>query len=73
MAVKTYSEQLEDVQTAIAAIEGGSQEYTIGGAVSRSVKRGDLDTLYAREKWLRKMSAREDRGGGIRIRGATKV
>lgn len=72
MAVKTYAEQLEDVQTAIAAIEGGAQEYSVGGAVSRSVKRGDLGTLYKRETWLRKMAARESRGG-IRVRGATKA
>ena len=60
MAVKTYAQQLEDVQTAIAAIEGGAQSYSIG---NRALSRADLKTLYAREQWLRKMADREDRGG----------
>lgn len=66
----SYSDQLDSVQAAIAAIESGSQEYSIGGGVSRTVKRGDLQTLYSREKYLRKMVDRESRGG-IRIRNAT--
>ncbi len=41
--------QLESVRTAIAAIESGAQEYTIG---NRHLKRADLDTLYARESAL---------------------
>lgn len=74
MAVKTYLEQLEEVQLAISAIEGdattgGAQSYTING---RSVDRGDLKTLYAREQWLRKMADRETRGG-IRVRGVTVI
>jgi hypothetical protein len=62
---ESYADQLERVQTAIARIEAGAQSVTING---RTVQRGDLDTLYAREKWLRKMAAREEAGGGIRVR-----
>ena len=61
MAVKTYAEQLLEVQTAIATIEIGSQSYSMG---SRSLIRGDLSTLYAREKWLRTMADREENSGG---------
>lgn len=67
MAVKTYSEQLEEVQTAISVIEAGSQSYSIG---SRSLNRADLATLYAREKWLRTMVDREDNNGKISIQYA---
>lgn len=60
MAVKTYSEQLESVQTAIAAIEAGNQSISILG---RTFTKGDLSTLYARERYLRRQVARETRGG----------
>jgi len=71
MAVKTYAQQLEEVQAAIAAVEGGAQGYTITTAVgSRDVKRPDLQWLYPREKWLRSMVARESRGG-VRVRYGT--
>jgi hypothetical protein len=71
MAIKTYTEQLESVQTAIATIESGGQAYSISG---RSMSRADLETLYAREKWLRGMAARESAGrSGIRVRGVTIV
>lgn len=56
MAVETYTEQLERVQAAIAAIESGAQSYSVAG---RSLTRADLSTLYSREKWLRGMAARE--------------
>lgn len=39
--------QLERVQKAIAAIESGAQSYQIA---NRKITRGDLATLYAREK-----------------------
>lgn len=64
MAVKTYAQQLEEVQTAISTIEGGSQSYSIAG---RSLTRGDLATLYSREKWLRNMAAREEEGTSGKI------
>lgn len=60
MAIKTYEEQMEEVQTAIATIESGAQSYSIG---NRSFTRADLGTLYDREKWLRKMATREAAGG----------
>jgi hypothetical protein len=68
MAIKTYTEQLESVQAAIDKIESGGQAYSIGG---RSLTRADLPTLYAREKQLRALVDRENRGGGIRTRGVT--
>jgi hypothetical protein len=60
MAVKTYAVQLEEVQTAIASIEAGSQSQSMN---SRSITRANLADLYAREKWLRTMADREERGG----------
>lgn len=69
MAVESYTTQLERVQSAIAAIEGGAQSYDING---RSMQRGDLKTLYEREKWLRTQVDRES-NGGIRVRGVTPV
>lgn len=69
MTIKTYAEQLEDVQIAIAVIEGGAQSVSLNG---RTVSHADLGTLYTREQWLRKMAARETRGG-IRVRGVTPV
>jgi hypothetical protein len=71
MTVTSYSTQLENVQTAIAAIEGGAQSYSIAG---RSMSRGDLATLYQREQWLRAQVEREaSYGGKIRVRGVTPV
>jgi len=68
MAVKTYSEQLEEVQTAIATIEAGAQAYSIG---NRSLTRADLKTLYDREKWLRKMADREtNSSSGVKVQYA---
>lgn len=64
MAVKTYAEQLEEVQTAIAKAESEAQEWRQG---ERSERQADLDTLYKREKWLRTMVARQSRGG-MRVR-----
>ena len=63
MATESPQVQLERVQTAIAAIESGSQSYTILG---RSFTKADLRTLYAREQYLVAKVARAARGG-IRI------
>jgi hypothetical protein len=63
---ETYAEQLERVQSTIAKIEEAGQTQDING---RRLTRADLGVLYAREKWLRKMVDREDRGG-IRMRRA---
>jgi len=64
-AIKTYAEQLEEVQAAIIAIEsGGVQSYT---AFGRSLTRANLKDLYDREKWLRMMTDREGNDNKIRI------
>ena len=64
MAVESYSTQLERVQSTIAKIEEAGQAHDING---RRLTRADLDVLYKRERWLRRMASREDRGG-IRVR-----
>lgn len=47
--VDTYTAQLVSVRAAIAAIEGGAQDYSMGGA---RVTKADLATLYKRESEL---------------------
>lgn len=66
MAIKTYTEQLEEVQAAITAVMSG-QSYEIAG---RKLVRANLKELTDREQYLRVMADRETRGG-IRIQGAT--
>lgn len=69
MAIKTYTQQLEEVQAAIEAIEGGAQSYSIAG---RSLSRADLATLYARESKLRVLATREtSTNPGIQIKYGT--
>lgn len=68
MTTESYQTQLERVQAAIAAIEGGAQSYSIAG---RAMTRGDLKTLYEREERLRALAIRETRGGGMRVRSGT--
>lgn len=48
--MESLETQLERVQMAIAAIESGAQSYQIA---NRKVTKGDLATLYAREKSLK--------------------
>lgn len=57
--MEMLQEQLVRVQAAIAAIESGAQEYGIG---SRSVRKGDLKTLYEREANLKQQIAYESLG-----------
>ena len=64
MAIKTYIEQLEEVQEAIANIEANGQSMGIG---NRSLTRANLDSLYTREKWLRVMAAREENDNKISV------
>lgn len=64
MAIKTYLEQLEAVQLAIAKLESGVQSYSIGG---RSLTRANLKDLYDRERWLRSMVAREENDGKLSV------
>ena len=68
MAVESYETQLERVQAAIAAVEGGAQSASYDGM---TVSRADLAALHAREQHLRRMVARSARGGRIRVRGIT--
>jgi hypothetical protein len=62
--LRTYLEQLADVQRAIQEIEatGAENEIEVNGN-RRWVKRGDLATLYKREAWLKQMIHRECGGG----------
>ena len=66
MAIKTYTEQLESVQAAIEAIEGGAQSHSING---RAMTKADLGVLYAREERLVPLAKRESSvGRGSRMR-----
>lgn len=68
MAVKTYAEQLQQVQEAIYTIETKGQKYQIeDGNMRRELWRGDLKALYEREQFLRAMVEREANGGGLRL------
>lgn len=58
---QTLAEQLTSVQTAITAIEGGAQSYSIG---DRVYHRADLKTLYDREERLQNRIAREEAAHG---------
>lgn len=62
MAIKTYAEQLEEVQTAISKILLTGQAYTIAGRV---YTRANLEVLVSYEKTLRQQAVREENGGGI--------
>ena len=57
--MESLETQLERVQMAIAAIESGAQSYQIA---NRKVIKGDLATLYAREKSLKAEIARASGG-----------
>ena len=56
-----YEQQLASVNAAISAIESGAQEYRIG---SRTVRRGELATLYAERRRLESIINAQN--GGIR-------
>ena len=73
MPVQTYAEQLERVQAAIAKIEEGAQSVKVetGIGTTRDYGFADLEVLHRREKYLRGMVAREERGGGMRVRYGT--
>ena len=57
--MESLETQLEREQMAIAAIESGAQSYQIA---NRKVTKGDLATLYAREKSLKAEIARASGG-----------
>lgn len=61
----TLKQQLESVQKAITAIEGGGQEVDIEvNQNRRRVTRADLRDLYRREYQL-KMAIERQNGGGV--------
>lgn len=62
--MKTYEQQLEEVQRAITEILTGAQEASYNG---QRVRKADLDMLQKREEWLTKQIATKRRGG-IRVR-----
>jgi len=70
MVVLTYTEQLEQIDTAITAILTGAQAYSVG---NRSKTSADLKTLMDERKRLQVLAERETNGGGIRVRGVTPV
>ena len=70
MAIKTYLEQLEEVQAAISAVLTGAQQYSYEG---RQITRAHLGALWDQETRLRMMVKREADGGGISVYGATPV
>lgn len=72
MAIKTYSEQLETVQTAIERIELYGQATTFSGGVSQQLTEADLNALYKREERLRAAVSRES-SGGMRIRRGVAI
>lgn len=67
MTIKTYQQQLEEVQAAISDILIGAQEATYNG---QRVRKADLDMLQKREEWLVNKITSQKRGG-IRVRGGT--
>lgn len=68
MDIEMMEWQLRRVRIAIARIEEGAQEYTIG---NRRLTRADLKTLYDRENALQNALA-DARGGGLCVTFAEK-
>jgi len=58
VAIKSYEEQLEEVQKAISAVMNG-QEYQLG---RMRMRKADLQFLHQREIYLRAMIEREKHG-----------
>lgn len=52
----TIQEQLDQINSAIKAIECGAQEYRIG---SRQLRRADLSVLYAERRRIEAIKAQE--------------
>ena len=57
--IKTYEEQLVEVQEAITAILTGAQEASYN---NQKVRKADLSALQAREEYLQKQIALKKRG-----------
>lgn len=65
--LKTYTEQLIEVQTAITDILANAQEASYNG---QRVRKADLEMLQKREEWfISKVNSQNRRG--IRVRGVT--
>ena len=62
--MKTYEQELAEVQQAITDVLTGAQEASYNG---QRVRKADLDMLQKREEWLAKQLATQRRGG-IRVR-----
>jgi len=71
MAVKTYTQQLEAVQTIIEEVEMYGQSNR--GPDGTMLMRGDLDSLYRREERLRPLAARESIAADSSRRGKRKI
>ena len=68
----SYAQELEEVQAAITACMQ-AQSYTLTTPTgSRTVSQADLESLTAREKWLRMMVERDSKGG-ISVIGGTPL
>ena len=67
--MKTYREQLEEVQQAISEIVSGAQEASYNG---QRVRKAELSQLLSYECRLKAAISRQSRGG-IRVRGGTPV
>lgn len=63
MDTLTTQEQLDQINKAIAAIENGAQEYSIG---SRRLRRADLSVLY-RERRILQQQLYQENGGGVTV------
>lgn len=57
MVEVTNSEQLEQINKAISAIENGAQEYNIG---SKHIKRADLNVLYQERRRIQQQLDNEN-------------
>lgn len=66
MKVKSYEEQLIEVQVAICDLLAGAEEASYNG---QRVRKTSLDMLQRREEYLRNKIETKNRGG-IRVRGA---
>ena len=62
--MKTYEQQLAEVQQAITDVLTGAQDAAYNG---QRVRKADLSALQQREQWLIKQIENKRRGG-IRIR-----
>lgn len=69
MVIKTYEQQLEEVQQAISEVELGAQEAWYGG---KKVVKANLAELRKHEQELLRL-IRSRKRGGIRVRGATPI